>query len=75
MQQLANDTAGLLDASENTKSRCYGIFSRFVYSSGIYNLAHPEKVNNLILVASTCGGKDGIPPPPEFIKLNNEVAK
>ena len=39
-----------------------------------FTTSHPEKVNNLILVASTCGGKDGIPPPPEFIKLNNEVA-
>ena len=34
MQQLANDTAGLLDA---LPSRCYGVFSRFIYSSGIYN--------------------------------------
>ena len=25
-------------------------------------VTHPEKVNRLILVASTCGGKESIPP-------------
>jgi hypothetical protein len=28
---------------------------------------------SLILVASTCGGKDGIPKPPEFKKLQSDI--
>ena len=29
----------------------------------------PEKVNRLILVAASCGGKGSIPKPPQFSKL------
>jgi pimeloyl-ACP methyl ester carboxylesterase len=36
-------------------------------------VSHPEKVNRLILVAATCGGKDGIPKPPEFMKSMAEM--
>ena len=36
-QQLANDTAGLLDALKIPKCRCYGIFFGRTYSSGIYS--------------------------------------
>ena len=35
---------------------------------------YPDKVNSLTLVASACGGKDGIPKPPEFKKLQSEIA-
>ena len=73
MQQLANDTAGLLDALKIPKADILG-YSLGSYIAQQFAVSHPEKVNNLILVASTCGGKDGILPPPEFIKLNNEVA-
>ena len=38
-----------------------------------FTISYPEKVNSLILVATTCGGKDGIPKPPEFIKLQSDV--
>ena len=34
-----------------------------------FTIMYPEKVNRLILVASSCGGKDGIPKPPEFIEI------
>ena len=73
MQQLANDTAGLLDALKIPKADILG-YSLGSYIAQQFAVSHPEKVNNLILVAATCGGKDGILPPPEFIKLNNEVA-
>ena len=73
MQQLANDTAGLLDALKIPKADILG-YSLGSYIAQAFTTSYPEKVNNLILVASTCGGKDGILPPPEFIKLNNEVA-
>ena len=38
-----------------------------------FTLSYPDKVNSLILVATTCGGKDGIPKPPEFIKFQAEI--
>ena len=38
-----------------------------------FTLSYPDKVNRLILVATTCGGKDGIPKPPEFIKFQAEI--
>ena len=36
-------------------------------------MMHPDKVNSLTLVGSSCGGKDHTPKPPEFIKLQSEV--
>ena len=38
-----------------------------------FTISHPEKVNRLILVATMCGGKDSIPKPPEFLKLQADV--
>ena len=38
-----------------------------------FTISHPEKVNSLTLVASTCGGKDGIPKPAEFKKLQADI--
>jgi pimeloyl-ACP methyl ester carboxylesterase len=36
-------------------------------------ITYPEKVNSLVLVGSSCGGKDHTPKPPEFIKLQSEI--
>ena len=71
-QQLANDTAGLLDALKIPKADVMG-YSLGSYIAQAFTISYPEKVNSLILVASTCGGKDGIPQPPEFMKLQSEV--
>ena len=38
-----------------------------------FTLHYPDKVNRLILVATTCGGKDGVLKPPEFKKLMSEI--
>ena len=71
-QQIADDAAGLLDALKIPKADVMG------YSLGS-NLAqqltmmYPNKVNSLILVGSSCGGKDHTPKPPEFIKLQSDV--
>ena len=72
MLQLANDTAGLLDALKIQQVNVFG------YSLGSeiaqqFTVSHPDKVNRLILVASSCGGKDGIPKPPEFLKFQAEI--
>jgi pimeloyl-ACP methyl ester carboxylesterase len=71
-QQLANDTAGLLDALKIPKADVMG-YSLGGHIAQAFTISHPEKVNRLILVATTCGGKDGIPKPPEFLKLQADV--
>jgi pimeloyl-ACP methyl ester carboxylesterase len=71
-QQLANDTAGLLDALKIAKADVMG-YSLGGHIAQAFTISHPEKVNSLILVASTCGGKDGIPKPAEFLKLQADV--
>ena len=38
-----------------------------------FTISYPEKVNSVIIVASTCGGKDGIPKPLEFQKLQADI--
>ena len=72
MQQLANDTAGLLDALKIPKADVMG-YSLGGHIAQAFTISHPEKVNRLILVATTCGGKDSIPKPPEFKKLQSEI--
>ena len=72
MQQLANDSAGLLDALKIQKANVFG-YSLGTFVAQQLTVSHPEKVNRIIIVAGSCGGKDGIPKPPEFIKLQSEI--
>ena len=72
-QQLANDTAGLLDALNIPKADVMG-YSLGSIISQVFTISHPEKVSRLILVGSTCGGNESIPKPPEFLKLLAEIA-
>jgi len=72
MQLLANDTAGLLDALKIPKADVMG-YSLGSFIAQAFTTSYPEKVNGLILVASTCGGRDGIDQPPEFKKLQSEL--
>jgi pimeloyl-ACP methyl ester carboxylesterase len=71
-QQLANDTAGLLDALNIPNADVMG-YSLGGHIAQAFTISYPDKVNRLILVATSCGGKDGIPKPPEFIKLQSEI--
>ncbi len=71
-QQLADDTAGLLDALKISKADVMG-YSLGGHIAQAFTISHPDKVNRLILVASSCGGKDSIPKPPEFKKLQADV--
>src|SRR5918994_6026500 len=71
-QQLANDTAGLLDALKIQKADVFG-YSLGGHIAQAFTVSYPDKVNRLILVATMCGGKDGIPKPPEFLKLQSEI--
>lgn len=38
-----------------------------------FTMMYPDKVNSLILVVSSYGGKEGIPKPPEFKKLQADI--
>jgi len=57
MQQRANDTAGLLDALKIQKADVFG-YSQGSLVAQQLTVTHPEKVNRLILVAASCGGKE-----------------
>jgi pimeloyl-ACP methyl ester carboxylesterase len=72
MQLLANDTAGLMDALKIQQGDILG-YSLGGHIAQQFTVSYPEKVNSLILVATTCGGKDSIPKLPEFIKLQSEI--
>jgi pimeloyl-ACP methyl ester carboxylesterase len=71
-QQLANDTAGLLDALKIPKTDVMG-YSLGSYLAQQLTIMYPNKVNSLVLIGSSCGGKDHTPKPPEFIKLQSDI--
>src|SRR5829696_1343825 len=71
-QQLANDTAGLLDALKIPKADVMG-YSLGSYLAQQLTIMYPDKVNSLVLIGSSCGGKDHTPKPPEFLKLQSEI--
>ena len=71
-QQLANDSAGLLDALKIPKADVMG-YSLGSYIAEQLAIMFPDKVNSLLLVGSSCGGKDHTPKPPEFIKLQSDI--
>ena len=71
-QQLATDSAGLLDALKIPKADVLG-YSLGSYLAQQLTMMYPDKVNSLVLVASSCGGKDHTPKPPEFLKLQSDI--
>ena len=71
-QQIADDAAGLLEALKIPKADVMG-YSLGSYLAQQLTMMYPDKVNSLILVGSSCGGKDHTPKPPEFIKLQSDV--
>ncbi len=74
IQLLANDndTAGLMDAMKIQQADVFGYSMGGIIAQQVV-LTHPEKVNRLILVATTCGEKEMIPPSPQLAKLGREV--
>jgi pimeloyl-ACP methyl ester carboxylesterase len=72
IQQLANDTAGLLDALKILKSDLLG-YSLGSFVAQQFTVMHQEKVNRLILLAASCGGKESIPQNPELVKFFSEM--
>src|SRR5215469_4831381 len=72
IQQLANDTVGLLDALKIQKADVLG-YSLGSYVAQQLIATHPEKVNRLLLVAASCGGKESTPPSPQVVKFFPEM--
>jgi pimeloyl-ACP methyl ester carboxylesterase len=70
--QLANDTTGLMDVLKIPKAAVMG-YSLGSYIAQQVTMMHPDKVNSLVLIGSSCGGKDHTPKPPEFIKLQSDI--
>ena len=64
--QFANDTAGLLDALGIQKADILGYSMGSVIAQELI-LKNPNRVDNLILAAAGCGGKEAIPPSPQVI--------
>lgn len=62
IEQLSNDTSGLIDALRIRKPvDVLGLSMGGIIAQELA-LSHPEKVNKLIIFASSCGGKYAIPP-------------
>jgi pimeloyl-ACP methyl ester carboxylesterase len=69
---LGNDTAGLMDALKIQNASILG-HSLGTYVTQQFAITHPDKVSSIILIAGSCGGKDGIPKPAEFLKLQADM--
>ena len=74
VQQFVNDTNGLLDALKIQKADVLG-HSMGSFVAQQLAVTHPEKVNRLLLVAASCGGKESIPPSPQAVQLGSEMIK
>lgn len=71
--QLANDTAGLLDALKIGKADILG-YSMGSFIAQELALMNPDRVDSLILYASSCSGKETIPPSPEVEQAFADIA-
>jgi pimeloyl-ACP methyl ester carboxylesterase len=63
INQFANDTMGLLDELNITDADILG-FSTGSFIAQELALKNPNRVNSLILYASSCGGVKAVPPSP-----------
>jgi pimeloyl-ACP methyl ester carboxylesterase len=70
--QFVNDTVGLMDVLKIQKADVLGHSMGGMIAQQLA-VTHPEKVNRLILVSTTCGGKDSIPPSPQLAKFGTEL--
>lgn len=64
--QFANDTAGLFDVLGVQKADILGYSMGSAIAQELA-LKNPNRVDNLILAASGCGGEEGIPPSPQTL--------
>lgn len=67
IDQFAEDTSGLMDALGIKKANILG-WSMGSFIAQELALNHPDKVDNLVLYASDCGGSHAIPPSAEVLQ-------
>ncbi|MGH9979046.1 MAG: alpha/beta fold hydrolase, partial [Nitrososphaeraceae archaeon] len=67
INQFANDTIGLLDALKIQKANVFGISMGSIIAQELA-LMNPNRVDSLILAASTCSGPDAVPPNSQVIQ-------
>jgi pimeloyl-ACP methyl ester carboxylesterase len=68
ISQFANDTLGLLDALGISKADVLG-WSMGGFIAQQLALTYPDKVDNLILYTTSCGGPNDRPTPPEVMQI------
>ena len=67
VEQFAEDTAGLMDALGIERAHLFGI-SMGGFIAQELALRYPEKVEKLVLMASSCGGIDAVPISPDIME-------
>jgi pimeloyl-ACP methyl ester carboxylesterase len=67
INQFANDTIGLLDELKIEKADILGS-SMGSFIAQELALKYPNRVNSLILYASSCGGNEAVPPGPQVLQ-------
>lgn len=73
IEQFADDTAGLLDALGIKQAHILG-WSMGTNIALEFTLRYPEKVNELILYAADCGGKEAIQPSAEVVQAMTDTS-
>jgi pimeloyl-ACP methyl ester carboxylesterase len=73
IEQLADDTAGLLDALGVERAHVLG-YSMGGYVAQELALKYPERVNRLVLMGTGCGGTEGIPARPEALRALTDMS-
>jgi pimeloyl-ACP methyl ester carboxylesterase len=73
ISQFANDTLGLLDALGISKADVLG-WSMGGFIAQQLAVTNPDKVDNLILYATSCGGTNDRPTPPEVIQIGTNAS-
>ncbi len=67
IEQMARDTVGLMDALDIDRANVFGGSMGGMIALQLA-LDHPERVNKLVLGATSAGGRSRILPPPEIMK-------
>ncbi|HEU4446488.1 MAG TPA: alpha/beta hydrolase [Nitrososphaeraceae archaeon] len=73
ISQFTNDTVGLLDALGISKADVLG-WSLGGFVAQELALTYPDKVDNLILYTTSCGGPSDRPTPPDVIQIQTNTS-
>ena len=73
IDQFAADSAGLLDVLKINKSDVLGYSMGGMIAQQL-TLNYPDKVDDLVIYASFCGGNQSIPPNPELFKQTTNLS-